>query len=399
MAKVKDTKPVKTEQTLAEKLSLIDKISKEVNEKAGKVIVGRLSNSPEIMDKLTIKFIPSVCFDFNEATGGGYPRSRCTLISGNPDSGKTARCLEDIGYNMKDKSFTALWIESEQSLDKQMVCDVFKIDPERFVFINYDANKGAEGILDILYGFMTAVKFDMVVINSLKCLVPTKILEEAMDAQTPAVQARLWSRMVSKFLALVANSETAFILITHLYTGIGTYGSPQVISGGSAIRYWSSLTLSFAQKTIGAGEPISKEEGVHIAVSIKKNHCVPDRLPYKKFDYYAIFGEGTERILTAVKLLVTAGIMSVSGSSYVIYNEDGSEFKKFIGKNKYRQFMIDNPDIFEELMKRLQSVIPVISTVTDMSDEEVSSIQQEEEEILESVKDLQLVTTVESPRL
>ena len=88
MAKTKKEEPVKTRQSLAEKLSLIDKISREVNEKAGKVIVGRLSNNPDIMDKLTIKFIPSVCHDFNEATGGGYPRSRCTLVTGSPDSGK-----------------------------------------------------------------------------------------------------------------------------------------------------------------------------------------------------------------------------------------------------------------------------------------------------------------------
>lgn len=388
MARQKEAKAVKQEQTLAEKLALIDKISKEVNEKAGKVIVGRLSNNPDIMDKLTIKFIPSVCHDFNEATGGGYPRSRCTLITGLADTGKTARCLEDIGYNMEqDPKFTALWIESEQSLDKQMICDTFNIDPERFVFINYDANKGAEGILDILYGFMTAVKFDIVVINSLKCLVPTKILEEAMDAQTPAVQARLWSRMVSKFLALVADSETAFVLITHLYTGIGAYGSPQVISGGNAIKYWSSLTLSFSRKNIGAGEPISKEEGVHIEVTIKKNHCVSDRLPYRKFDYYAIFGEGTERILTAIKPFVTAGIMSVSGASHVIYNEDGSEFKKFVGKNKYRQFMIENPDIFEGLLARLGNSI---STVTKMSDEEVMAAQEEEEELTKAIKDIEI---------
>lgn len=268
-----------------------------------------------------------------------------------------------------------------------MVCETFGIDPERFVFINYDANKGAEGILDILYGFMTAVKFDMVVINSLKCLVPTKILEEAMDAQTPAVQARLWSKMVAKFLALVANNETAFVLITHLYTGIGTYGSPQVISGGAAIRYWSALTLSFNKKTITAGEPITKEEGVHIEVSIKKNHCVTDQLPYKKFDYYAVFGEGTERILTAIKPFVAAGIMAVSGASYVIYNEDGSEFKKLIGKNKYRQFMKDNPDIFNSLMARLGTRI---STVQEMSDEEVDLVQTEEDDIIKVVQELDI---------
>lgn len=101
MAKVKKEESVKTGQTLAEKLSLIDKISQEVNEKAGKVIAGRLSNNPEIIDKLTIKFIPSVCHDFNEATGGGYPRSRCTLITGPEDSGKVL-----IIFMILDRSLT-----------------------------------------------------------------------------------------------------------------------------------------------------------------------------------------------------------------------------------------------------------------------------------------------------
>lgn len=288
---------------------------------------------------------------------------------------------------MKDPNFTSLWVESENSLEKDMICNTFGVDPKRFVFINYDPNKGAEGILDILYGFMTAVKFDMVVINSLKCLVPTKILEEAMDAQTPAVQARLWSRMVSKFLSLVADSETAFVLITHLYTGIGTYGAPQVISGGMAIRYWAAIIMSFSKKTITAGEPISKEEGIHIAVTIKKNHCVYNQLPYKKFDYYAIFGQGTERILTTIKPMVDAGIISVSGASYVIYNEDGSEFKKFVGKNKYRQFMIDNPDIFNSLMDRLGSKA---STVSKMSDDEVDAAQEEEAIIEDMVKNVKI---------
>lgn len=289
---------------------------------------------------------------------------------------KTSRLLEDIGHNMqKNSEFTAAWVETEKSLDKKMICDVFGIDPERFVFIEYDADQGAEGILNMLYGFMTAVQFDMVVINSLKCLVPTKILEEEMEAQTPAVQARLWSKMVSKFLALVANNETAFVLITHLYTGIGTYGSPMVIAGGNAIRYWSSLSLSFTKKTIGSGEPIDKDDGIHVEVTIKKNHCVADRLPYKKFDYYALFGEGTEQILTTLKPLIDAGIVSVNGAFITIHDKQGLKIKTLQGKKEYRKYLTDNPDIFNSLIERLDNKI---STVTEISGDELEEIEQEE---------------------
>ena len=85
--------------------------------------------------------------------------------------------------------------------------------------------------------------------------------------------------------------------------------------------------------------------------------------------------------------MVDAGIMSVSGASYVIYNEDGSEFKKFVGKNKYRQFMTENPDIFNSLMDRLGNRG---STVVQMSDDEVDAAQEEEEAIKDMVKNVKV---------
>lgn len=363
--------------TLAEKLRLIDKISDEVNSKAGKVIAGRLSKSKEMLDKLTIKFIPSICHDFNVATGGGYPRGRCTLISGPEDSGKTSRLLEDIGYNMsKQKDFVAIWIETENSLDYDMICKTFKIDPERFILLDYDSNLGAEGILDRLNGYMAAMSIDMVIINSLKALVPTKILEEDMSMQTPAIQARLWSKMAMKFTGLVAENDTAFVIVTHIYANIGGYGAPAVTSGGIAIRYWAAIHMSFAKRSLNAADPITKEEGLHIEVTIKKNHCVSDRLPYQKFDYYVIFGEGTETILTNLVSFINAGLLQAKGAYIYLLDDKGEKVESFQGKQKYRQYMIDHPDVYEKLVAKL----PTISTVTALSEEEVADIEREKNE-------------------
>lgn len=79
---------IKPTPSLADRLKLIDKISAEINEKAGVKLVGRIGKDPDIMDKLAIKFVPSACLDFNKATGGGYPRGRCTILAGVEDSGK-----------------------------------------------------------------------------------------------------------------------------------------------------------------------------------------------------------------------------------------------------------------------------------------------------------------------
>lgn len=73
--------------SLTEKLATLDKIAGTLNEKAGKTIMGRIGKNPEIEDRLRIKFIPTASADLNDAVGGGYPRRKCTIIAGMPDSG------------------------------------------------------------------------------------------------------------------------------------------------------------------------------------------------------------------------------------------------------------------------------------------------------------------------
>lgn len=79
----------KQHKTAAEKFAILDKIAEKVNAKAGKQIIGRIGKNPEIMEKLTIKFIPTPSLDLNDALGGGFPRARMTIVSGLSDSGKS----------------------------------------------------------------------------------------------------------------------------------------------------------------------------------------------------------------------------------------------------------------------------------------------------------------------
>lgn len=362
-------------KSLAERLKILDKISAETNAKTGKVIAGRPSQIPELKDKLTNKFIASKCVGFNAVTGGGYPRGKCTLIAGPPDSGKTGRCLEDIAFNQEnDKEFIAVWLESENSVDIDMMQSLYNIDLDRLYFMQFDANLGAEEMLDNLDAVIKAVPVDMVVINSLKSLVPTKILEEDMGSQTPAVQARVWSKMSMKFGGPIADNSIAFVLITHVYSGIGPYASPSVISGGVAIRYLSSVILSFSKKTITDTDPIGKTEGLHIEVSVKKNHCKPAEFPYGKFEYYVVFGKGTDIILSWLPLLVKAGIIiQRGGGNFEITKEDGTTDQKIKGKAVLRTYLMEHSDVMDQLLSRL----PAGSAIETLSDEEIKEIEAE----------------------
>lgn len=85
-----------TKKSLAERLKMIDTVSKKINEKVGKDVVGRLSNNEELMDRIQHKFIETPSMNVNEAIGGGYPKGNITIVSGDEDSGKTYHLLETI---------------------------------------------------------------------------------------------------------------------------------------------------------------------------------------------------------------------------------------------------------------------------------------------------------------
>lgn len=362
--------------SLESKLSLLDKISDKINKKYGKTIVGRMGVNEEILDALSIKFIPTPSRELNAAVGGGLPRRRCTIITGISDSGKTSLVLETAAMNMKaDPNFVTAWLESEHSLEKDYICNTFGIDPDRFFYIKFDPSLGAEETLDLVQSVLESGAIDLFCINSLRALVPTKELEGSIADAQVAIQARMNSRMTKKFTALVAEHDTAFVIITHLSTDIGTMSrDPLVLSGGHAIRYWSALTLDLRRRSIGPGDLINKEEGVKIGVTVRKNHCTPAVNPYVKLDYYAIFGEGIEQILSSLEEACNMGIAESRGAWVYWYDSNGEVKQKWNGRAEFRKYMKDNPEVFKEFTAALSGE----TLVESLSDEEISVIEQEE---------------------
>lgn len=274
-----------------------------------------------------------------------------------------------------DPNFVCAWIESETSIQKEYVCDVFGIDPERFIFIEHQKDGAGELAIDIAESILSTGAIDMLVINSLKCLVPSTEFEKSMSEHTIGLQARMNSKMMRKLTPLVAENETAFILITHLTTSIGSMSyDPMIVAGGWAIIYGASIILDMRKKSISESDPISKTEGVKIGVSVKKNHCLPDRNPYQKCEYFAIFGEGIEQYLSVLEIAIKKGILSQSGAFIKDPDENGEPREwngirlSFQGKQKFRNFCIENPEYFKELQSKLEGNLSEVMTEEEVKE-------------------------------
>ncbi|EEY64843.1 protein recA [Phytophthora infestans T30-4] len=108
-------------------------------------------------------------------------------------------------------------------------------------------------------------------------LVPRAELEGEMGDQQIALQARLMSQALH-------SSKVGII-----------FGSPEVTSGGTALRYYASVRLDIRRKTaIKEGDQVVGNE---TAVKVAKNKLAS---PFKVATFDMMFGRGIDRHLTWV---------------------------------------------------------------------------------------------------
>ena len=376
--------------SIAERLKKLDKLSEGFNKTKGKTLIGRISQNEELKNKLTVEFIPTPSMNVNEAIGGGWPKGRITIVSGNEDSGKTFNLLETIGKEMqRNPEFIAGWLESEASLSMQDL-ELFGIDPERFFYLEVDREGAAEQALDAVESALVTGSIDMFVINSLKCLVPSEEYQKAMGSVQVGLQARMNAKMMRKLTAIVSEQNVAFIMVQHLTTQIGVmHGDPLTLAGGKAIRYGASLIVDFRKRSIQDSDPISREEGLKIGVSVTKNHVITNKYPYVKTHYYGLFGVGTEIYLEALQLAIEAGLLVKTGAFIKVPDangnpvvlEDGTKLQ-WQGAAKFRQYCIDNPEFFKDLQDKLMGK----TAVENLSSEEVKSVEELNEGNLDDIE-------------
>ena len=382
--------------SLKEKLKVLDAVAAKTNKKYDKVIMGRIGKTPEIMDKLVIKFLPTPSAQLNRDLGGGIPKARCTIITGESDAGKTSLLLESIARNMKeDPDFTAGWLESEHSLEKNYIVDTFHIDPERFFFIPLDIQIGTEKTLDIVEGLISTGAVDMFCINSLRCLIPDKERGKEITEETIALQARMNAKLMRRWTGLIAQHDTAFCVVQHLTTNIGGYGTPKVLAGGEAFKYWSAVQLFLSKHAIQAGDPIGKDEGLKIGYIIKKNHCTPGaKRQYCKGEYYVRFGEGTDEVAPSIDVAIDAGILERHGA-WLWWMTPGQEEprQKFKSKAEFVETMKGNEELWEEFYALIQGDVPQES----LSEDEIAEIEEEERKLQKKADETEkLLAEVES---
>ena len=378
-----------TKKSKAEKMKTIKTLINGINKKAGENIIN-FASEEEMAEQLKIELIPTVSYALNSAFGG-IPKGKITLITGDPDTGKTSFLLETIGNAMqKDPGFTCFWCESENSLSQELL-DMFNIDPDRFIVHEVDPEHGsAEASMDIVIA-MAQAGTDMVVVNSLKAMVPKKEIEDSMEQQNIALSARLNAKLMRKILSIISKSGTALCLVQQKSIDINSYGAPAQITGGRAILYSAVLTLDFNRVSIKAGDPYYdvREDYRRIRCRVLKNHiCGASKNPYTVTDYTVRLGYGTDTMGEIMDEAYNRDIITKCPGGYfreytdcephdkknIRVMEDGTKCE-WRGAANFQAYLDANPDYFEYIKQRVQNGGP--STLVESIDQATIDILEE----------------------
>jgi recombination protein RecA len=200
---------------------------------------------------------------------------------------------------------------------------------------------------------------DVVVIDSVAALVPKAEIEGEMGDSHVGLQARLMSQALRKITGALSQTKTTAIFINQLREKVGVmFGSPETTSGGKALKFYASIRLDVRRiETLKDG---TDAVGNRTRVKVVKNKMSP---PFKVAEFDILYGIGISREGSLIDLGVEQGIVRKSGAWYTY---EGDQLGQ--GKENARNFLRDNPDLANEIEKRIKEKLGVGPRVDDPSD-------------------------------
>ena len=131
--------------------------------------------------------------------------------------------------------------------------------------------------------------------------------------------------------------------------GVMVHNSPETTTGGKALKFYASVRLDIRRiETLKDG---TDSVGNRTKVKVVKNKMAS---PFKVAEFDILYGQGISREGGLIDLGVEQGIVRKSGAWYTY---DGDQLGQ--GKENARNFLRDNPDMANEIEKKIKEKLGV----------------------------------------
>lgn len=312
-----------------------------IEKEYGKGAIMRLG---EASANMNVEVIPTGIMTLDAALGvGGVPRGRIIEVYGPESSGKTTVALHIVAQAQQAGGIAA-FIDAEHALDP-IYAKKLGVDIDNLLISQPDTGEQA---LEIVEALVRSGAIDVVVVDSVAALVPKSEIDGDMGDSHVGLHARLMSQAMRKMTGFISKSRAVALFINQIREKVGvTYGSPEVTTGGRALKFYASVRLDVRKaETIKQGTDIV---GSHTKVKVVKNKVAP---PFKTAEFDIMYGEGVSKEGCMIDVAVALEIMNKSGSWYSFEGErlgQGKETVKALLKEDKEKFALIEAKVREKM--------------------------------------------------
>ena len=322
----------------SEKEKTIDLAISSIERQFGKGSIMRLGSGAPLQE---LSVIPSGSLGLDIALGvGGLPRGRIIEVYGPEASGKTTIALHVIAECQRQEGIAA-FVDAEHALDPKYAKSLgVKIND--LLISQPDFGEQALEIVDTL---VRSGAVDIIVLDSVAALTPKAEIEGEMGDTHVGLQARLMSQAMRKITANVSKSNAIVIFVnqTRMKIGVPAYMNPETTTGGTALRFYSSIRLDI--RRIGSVKDGDEIAGNRIRTKVVKNKVSP---PFREAEFDVIFGKGISKLGELIDLGTRYKLIDKSGTWFSFEGERLGQ-----GRENSKNFLEENPKIAEKIKSQI----------------------------------------------
>jgi len=342
-------------------------VLKQIEQNFGKGAIMRLGDAT----RMRVETISSGALTLDLALGGGLPKGRVIEIYGPESSGKTTLALHAVAEVQKAGGVAA-FVDAEHALDP-IYAAALGVDIENLLISQPDTGESALEIVDQL---VRSTAVDIVVIDSVAALVPRAEIEGEMGDVHVGLQARLMSQALRKITGNIGKAGCTVVFLNQLRQKIGiTYGSPEVTTGGNALKFYASVRLDI--RRIQSLKKGTEEFGNRVKVKVAKNKVAP---PFRIAEFDIIFGSGISTLGCVVDLAEETGVISRKGAWYSYKGDNISQ-----GRDNAIKYLEENPEMAREVQQQVREKLEMGAIVSANS--VIVPEHDEAEEVLEETEE------------
>ncbi|MCX8076289.1 MAG: recombinase RecA [Aquificaceae bacterium] len=322
-----------------EKKKALESALASIEKRFGKGSIMPLKNA----EKIKVDVVPSGSLALDIATGiGGIPRGKVVEIFGPESSGKTTLALHIVA-EVQNRGGVAVYIDAEHALDPKYA-EKIGVDTGSLYISQPDYGEQA---LEIAESLIATNAVDVVVIDSVAALVPKDELEGEIGEAHVGKQARLMSQALRKLKGIAHKTNTIIIFINQLREKIGVmFGNPETTPGGRALKFFADMRLDV--RRVGEAKDAGEKVGNRVRVRVVKNKLAP---PFKEAEFDVLYGEGICKLCDLIDTAVEFKVINKSGAWYSY-----GETRLGQGREQAKKFLMENPEIAEEIENKVREV-------------------------------------------